>query len=416
MPIEEIVLSKSNKDAASLFDCICKDRIADTPYEVLLVDNILSIKDLLESEADQSLLLSTPFLSVLHSQPPKNTKSIFGVVKKETKVIARFSLEILDFDAEERIKLQDHTGHDHSYLDQVAIAAKQFLAKLVKMRVVVMGSMLAAGPYGICFHESIGKLEREKIMSHLTKYFFESKQINASLFILKDLPSAQRLGGICRFKYPSYYEFTVQPTMIMHLDPIWQNLEDYKSSLHSKYRIKVNKVLSTGKTLEYETLNYEGICEHSRTIFGLYREVAIAAGFNMVELSEDYFSEMKKQLGENFDVVLVKHEEKLVGFYSIIMDGKCMHAHFLGYSRAQNKKFELYHNMLLSLLKEGMERKAQEINFARTALEIKSSIGAVPEELYSYIAHKSRLVNKVVPHILEFLKPKLEWTPRSPFK
>ncbi|MBK9271442.1 MAG: GNAT family N-acetyltransferase [Saprospiraceae bacterium] len=416
MPIREIPLSRKGIDLSKVFDCICKGAIPDTVYDIVLTDNIQSIRDVWMQDPPESKLMGLEFLSVMDSHAPKDTRTVYGLVSKEGLVLARFCLQILEFDAEERLKLQDHSGHIHSYLDQVALASRQFLARYVKMRVIVMGSMLAAGPFGICFHPSVQKLEKEKLISHLTKFFFESKQIDASLFILKDLPAAQRLAGICLHKYPSYYEFTVQPNMLMVLDPDWKNLDDYKSALHSKYRIKVNKVLRTGSVLKFHTLSEEEIHHLRADVYALYQEVAVAAGFNMVELDEGYFCALKNQLKQNFDLVLVRREDKIVAFYTVIMDGSVMHAHFLGYSREENKAHEIYHNILLRLVEEGIRRSAKEINFARTALEIKSSVGAVPEELYSYIAHKSKWVNKLLPHILEFLKPRTEWTPRSPFK
>lgn len=91
-------------------------------------------------------------------------------------------------------------------------------------------------------------------------------------------------------------------------------------------------------------------------------------------------------------------------------------AHFIGYERSLNNNLELYHNILLKLLQTALRVGAREINFARTALEIKSSVGAEPQDLYCYIAHKSKIINSVVPHILEFLKPKDNWVQRRPFK
>lgn len=55
-------------------------------------------------------------------------------------------------------------------------------------------------------------------------------------------------------------------------------------------------------------------------------------------------------------------------------------------------------------------------HFARTALEIKSSVGAVPENLYCYLRHQNPLVNKFTGTLLDYLKPVEEWLPRHPFK
>jgi hypothetical protein len=56
------------------------------------------------------------------------------------------------------------------------------------------------------------------------------------------------------------------------------------------------------------------------------------------------------------------------------------------------------------------------INFARTALEIKSSVGAVPCDLSIYLRHRNRISSSVIKFVFEKLTPEEDWQPRSPFK
>lgn len=151
-------------------------------------------------------------------------------------------------------------------------------------------------------------------------------------------------------------------------------------------------------------------------VFELYQQVSIAAGFNLIELHPDYFQTLLEHCSDNFGLKIIFYQSKPIAFYSYIIDGEVFQAHFIGYERSYNNNLELYHNILLRLLQTAINVKAKEINFARTALEIKSSVGAEPHDLFCYIAHKSKIINSVVPHILEFLKPKDDWIQRRPFK
>ena len=56
------------------------------------------------------------------------------------------------------------------------------------------------------------------------------------------------------------------------------------------------------------------------------------------------------------------------------------------------------------------------IDFARTALEIKSSVGAVPCDLSIYVRHRNRISGSMMKFIFDYLTPEEEWQPRSPFK
>lgn len=391
--------------------------LPDSDYRVILSSRFEDLRRFWDHESEISVFQSGPFLEVLENHGPQSVSHVFGVIlRKDQSIAARVCMQVLSFDAEERLIHSHQHQEENSFLDQIALATRRILARQVKMKVIVMGSLLAAGPYGIQFASNLSKYERQQLFHHLSRYFFESSYLDAGLLILKDLPAEMRLQGICSYRYPSFYEFTVQPAMILRLDPAWRSLEDYMQALQSKYRVRTRKVLRQGEGLVFQSLDADGALKYQLEIHRLYQEVARGAGFNMVELREDYFQHLKEGLGDNLKLVLVSHDQRPIGFYSLVIDGEMMHGHFLGYSRDHNKEFELYHNILLHMLGQGIRQGVREINFGRTALEIKSSIGAVPEELYCYIAHKSKWINKMVPHILEFLKPKLEWIPRSPFR
>jgi hypothetical protein len=58
----------------------------------------------------------------------------------------------------------------------------------------------------------------------------------------------------------------------------------------------------------------------------------------------------------------------------------------------------------------------KEIVFARTALEIKSSIGAKPEKMIGLIQHSNRLINSKMDKLFTYLEPETTWKERNPFK
>jgi hypothetical protein len=97
-------------------------------------------------------------------------------------------------------------------------------------------------------------------------------------------------------------------------------------------------------------------------------------------------------------------------------NGDELDAHYLGYEDEVNRDHQLYLNMLLNIVQCAIEKRFRSIFFARTALEIKSSVGAEPHDMYFYLQHSKGFHNKLLPHIFNLLDPKEEWTPRSPFK
>jgi hypothetical protein len=56
------------------------------------------------------------------------------------------------------------------------------------------------------------------------------------------------------------------------------------------------------------------------------------------------------------------------------------------------------------------------IIFARTALEIKSSVGARPEDMFGMMQHSNPFINRFVSRFFSYFEPKMEWKERNPFK
>jgi hypothetical protein len=105
-----------------------------------------------------------------------------------------------------------------------------------------------------------------------------------------------------------------------------------------------------------------------------------------------------------------------VGFNSIILNHPIVETYFLGYEEQVQKDGMLYLNMLYDMLEFGILKNYPIINYGRTAMEIKSSIGAVPVNMYGLMEHNTPLINRYLDKIFRFLEPEVTWTQRHPFK
>ena len=72
--------------------------------------------------------------------------------------------------------------------------------------------------------------------------------------------------------------------------------------------------------------------------------------------------------------------------------------------------------MLYDMIGYSIKKKFKKIIFGRTALEIKSSIGAEAEPMFGYIKHSNPLLQWQMPRVFNSLQPKIDWQPRNPFK
>jgi hypothetical protein len=106
----------------------------------------------------------------------------------------------------------------------------------------------------------------------------------------------------------------------------------------------------------------------------------------------------------------------LIGFYTLLLNGQTLETYFLGYDAAHQKERMLYLNMLYRMTAFGIENQFQRIIFGRTALEIKSSIGAEPVAMFGFMQHTQPLVHQLLPRLFKNLEPPIRWEQRHPFK
>ena len=160
----------------------------------------------------------------------------------------------------------------------------------------------------------------------------------------------------------------------------------------------------------------EEVIHHENTIYDLYHYVAKNAPFNTFFLAKNHFSTLKEQCGNRFQIFGYFLNDKLVGFHTLLLNDETLETYFLGYDETIQKENMLYLNMLYNMTKYGIENGFKKIIFGRTALEIKSSVGASPVQMSGFIYHNNKWINKFIGKIFKQLEPELNWQQRHPFK
>lgn len=214
-----------------------------------------------------------------------------------------------------------------------------------------------------------------------------------------------------------YQGIEFQPAMDLPLDPSWTSIDDYLEALSSKYRVRFRRARKKAKGLQRLMLNLEDIEREEERIFALYKEVADAAELNVIFLPKNYFSNLKRHLGDRFRLKGYYLDHELVGFCSAIISEEGVEAHYLGFTEEVNHRTQLYLNILFSLVEMGIAAKAPVLHFARTAMEIKSSVGAQPIDLRAYFKFRNPVWRWLFKQAYSTLQPEAPtWKQRHPFK
>ena len=358
--------------------------------------------------AAQNIFLSKNYLRVLENASPANMECHFiGLLKNNTLcgiAIAQYIdlTRINTFGEEEKKKL----------------SIKDYLFKKFSSHILILGNNKLTGQNAFCLTSDIEEivalsLFRQTLKKLRKQYLKKCIAINLTLvkdFNKKELPDFKAAG------FKNYYQFCTQPNMIFDIRPEWESVNDYLAALNTKYRTQYNRARKKAEGVEKRKLNEEEIKEHENRIHELYLTVAQNAPFNTFFLPKGHFYTFKQQLKDKFLFYGYFSGKILIGFSTLIKNNSDMDTYFLGYDESTQKEKMLYLNMLYDMVAYAIKKQFKHVIFARSAMEIKSSVGACPEEVYGIIKHHNTLLNIFMSRLFPYFDPKIQWKERNPFK
>ena len=389
--------------------------IGQDGFKIKIFDSIADFASIwYEYHEQHDIFLGIQYFSAVEACPPEGMKSRYILLyNKEDQLQAMFPFQLKLFEALDSIKDSDIENPNGSTI-------RKSITKHVRFNTLVSGNIMVSGEYMFCFIAEgyTPKMRFEWMEKILDIYrdILSNDGHEVRMCFTKDVPHARTTAAL-DLKNTNFKAFNVEPLMVMHLNKGWKTMEEYMSALSSKYRVRTKRAFKKGKDLNFRLCELDEIIARKDEFYPLYMEVFQNVNFTLFQLEPSYFASLQQHLQEKFRLFVAEDNEgSLCGFFTLINNGKELHAHFLGYDKNANRNHQLYHNMLYKMLEIGIEEGFDLIDYGRTALEIKSSLGAVPHEYDLYLKHKNRLANFFVPSIINILNKKTEWQPRHPFK
>ena len=363
------------------------------------------------------LFLQRRYLSIVEAQPPVGMRFGYLVFYRGKEPVGVALCQIKFFKGDDNINDLQIAVKDPCFFNGLALWFKRWVAGRVAADILICGNMLLTGEHGYYFNHQ--KIAPSKAVALLEKALDEvvglmgREGVKMPVILVKDVPTEQQAQGAL-FVEKGFTEFDIQPNMVLDLP--FDSFEAYLGAMSTKYRTRAKRARKKLDGLERRELSLADIHRELPRIYGLYCEVAKNAGFNMVDLNQHYLPALKRDLGEHFRLFGYYQDDELLAFYTTIQNGPELEAHFLGYDKARNHELQLYLNILYDIVQIGLAAGCTQIVFARTALEIKSSIGAVAHHLWCYVRHQNGLLNNFTSTLLDYLKPIEVWQPRHPFR
>jgi predicted N-acyltransferase len=380
-----------------------------SPFSFQIYSSVKNIPSGWDSLAKNNLFLSRDYLEVLAISAPKNIQCHFIALFLNEELVGIAVSQYIDLSEVNSFGERDHC---------VKTIVRDFVFKNFSSNVLVIGNNMLSGQNGCCFSSKLPASEGLTLLKKATeelKSDLRKKGTKIHLTIFKDFSE----DGVQHFNNPefkSFFRFTTQPNMIFQIRDSWRTFDDYVADKTKKYRDQYKRARKKAEGITKRKLSLEEITNYNSRIYQLYMNVTKNAPFNTFYLTDNHFITLKTILKDKFLFYGYFIGDELVGFNTLIKNGKDIDTYFLGYDDIYQREKMLYLNMLYDMIAFSINKGYSRIIFARTALEIKSSVGARPVDMFGMMQHSNPFINLFVSKTFSYFEPKMEWKQRNPFK
>lgn len=228
--------------------------------------------------------------------------------------------------------------------------------------------------------------------------YVAGKKTGMQLFeYLRNLKGAKLvLNSEDDFKVNSFAKGLTLPSCRMEIR--WNSFEEYLSEMRSHYRYRINKAIYKFSGISQVTLHDKSLFDNR--LYGLYTEVYEKSEYKLEKLSKDFFREFPSK------IIAFYLGADPVAFVQLAENSEELVFLFGGMDYSFNSKHDIYTNMLLAIVKYGIDGGFKTIEMGQTAEDTKMKLGGRPYTKYMYVNHSNVLINTLVNKAIGFLSYK----------
>jgi hypothetical protein len=390
--------------------------VRQAAMSVTLYDSIEAVpeRDWLRFVPEVNPLLKPSYLKLLEDTKRGDMDFIYALLHSEGRMLGVCYFQVVRFRGTNLVPyFPTITGT--SFIDRIKRwgidFAKGLVAK-VDVPLLVSGNLFITGEQGLYFLPGITELEKSHYLAYTIQQIFKQRKgIKTAL-----LPDMYEPTGDFDAAFKGIYNrIYVEADMSMTLPANWQSFDDYLTAISSKYRVRAKKILQTSTTISSHEMEADEIEAQLDRLYELYNVVAEKADFNIAKFPASYFLDQKRLAPDMYKVFGYYLDGRLVGFMSLFILPHKTEVHYCGIDYTINKELNLYQRMLYDIVAYAATHGLRRLHFGRTAPEVKSTIGAIPQPMYGYIRHQNPIINRIMSIFTSRLKPR-EYVLRNPFK
>lgn len=392
-----------------------KSRPSSPALKAVLIPSIAQSEPLLLEGLP--FFMDIPYLSAMEKSSPAGVEYRYVLVKQGSKPSAFFYFQAIDLS---RLEVGSIVQADQ--YSRIMQGLSQLIQKLLfgvrrnaPKFLLVCGNMCISGDYGAYIRPGLENMAGDFLMMALeTAQADLNRKGKVVAMVVKDfLPEKDYFGKALKSK--KFNALVMDPIMEMSIPNGWSDFGDYLDAISAKYRQRYLQASKKLMDTELRTLSTSEIERETDRINDLYHQVQAKSPVQLIKPDAAYLLQLANQLQEKVTFRAIYKDGKMIAFLTGINAGDHYEAHHIGIDYAFNKSHALYLNILYLYIQLALEHKAQKLSFGRTALEMKTTVGAVPVQYNAYLKLSNTLLNGMACHLLPE-ESSDKWIPRNPFK
>lgn len=390
--------------------CVPTDNALETflPYEVF--QEIADIPENVKADLafEEISFFSISYWQAFEKTYSENIKCKYLVLFQNQRALAWLPIQLIHFEGSQYFKSYDKNKFYQFYFHWFQRIISPF-----RTQVLVAGNVFS----GTSFFKTSSNLSDDKLYRSITNALEDlQKKYKASALILKDIKPENEIDDFFK-NQENFFSVQVQPEMKISLLEEWNTFDDYISALSAKYRTRLHKALKRGKDLKFQVFTPQLIQQYQENIQQLMDGAIRNNGFVLARPKASFFYEMALQFPAHFQLHGIFFAEQLVGFYtSFLSEKNILFINFAGTNNHYNHSHDLYLNLLFDTIQNGINNHALQIDLGRTAIEIKSAVGAIPYNNNAYVKLNLPLGNFWLKKSIAYFAKNPDWQLRTPFK
>ena len=186
------------------------------------------------------------------------------------------------------------------------------------------------------------------------------------------------------------------------LENKWNTFEEYLNSLRANYRRRYSQAIKKGAQIKVDILKNN--FEFTDEMYKLYEQVFEHSTYSLEKLNKEFFQ------NDISKIITLSVNDKVEAIVQIIEDriNDTLIFEFGGYNYDIAHEYDLYHNMLIEIVKYAIKNKFKYINFGQTAYDAKLKFGAEMKQSYFLLSHSNKFLNFLIKKYIKFLEYKVK--------